>query len=173
MPKRDPPDDDTDRRLDHYFRNGWAPTPFAHHPPHIRRAIRAAGMRPKMKCCFENCIRLVLQQRVVPLTYCEGFVATDHVPFPIEHAWLKDEHGTVVDVTLGEGRTVTILAHREFTREEVTSGVLKTQVYGPLDQKWFWRTSAEVWRMNGAPSDPKVLQSLLNPVTQADGGQTP
>lgn len=139
-------DDETDRRIRQYVRNGWSPVPYAHHPAHIRQAIRAAGIRPKMKACFENCIRLMLQQRVVRLTYCEGFVSTAYVPFPIEHAWLKDEHGTVVDVTLSPDRAPVVISHREYTLAEVREGVSKTGVYGPVNPEWFLQAHAEVWR---------------------------
>lgn len=162
--------DDTDRRIAQYMRNGWAPVPFAHHPPHIRLAIRAARMRPKMKCCFENCIRLICQQQVVPLTYCEGFVSTAHVPFPIEHAWLKDEHGVVIDVTLGAERGVVILAHREYTPAAVRTGILRTRVFEPIDPEWFLRTQAEIWQKlsNIDPADLVRLNGK-SAVTSSEG----
>ena len=162
--------DDTDRRIAQYMRNGWAPVPYAHHPPHIRLAIREARMRPKMKCCFENCIRLICQQQVVPLTYCEGWVSTAHVPFPIEHAWLKDEHGTVVDVTISESRKAVILAHREYTPAEVRVGILKTQVYGPIDKEWFWQAHAGVWqKLTGFDPTDLVRLNAATSVTSPEG----
>jgi len=165
--------DDADRRIGQYMRNGWAPVPYAHHPPHIRRAIREARMRPKMKSCFENCIRLICQQQIVPLTYCEGWVSTAHVPFPIEHAWLKDEHGEVVDVTLGAERGAVILAHREYTPAEVRQGILKTQVYGHIDKEWFWQAHAGVWqKLTGFDPADTVRLNAENPVT-ASTGETP
>jgi hypothetical protein len=139
-------EDETDRRIRQYMRNGWSPIPYAHHPAHIRQAIRAARIRPKMKACFENCIRLVLQQKDVPLTYCEGFVSTAHVPFPIEHAWLKDEHGVTRDITLSPDRNPVVLAHREYTPAEVRVGICQTRVFGPINPEWFQQTQAEIWR---------------------------
>jgi hypothetical protein len=143
-------DRDTDRLVRMYFQNGWAPIPYAHHPPHIRQAIRAARMRPKMKGCFENCIRLMLQQHEVPLTYCEGWVTTANVPFPIDHAWLKDADGKMVDVTLNPAATPILF--QEFTVAQVREGILRSRVYGHIDPHWMAQARYEAWNLLGKRS---------------------
>lgn len=157
------------------MQNGWAPAPFAHQPSHVRQAIRAARMRPKIKCCYENSIRILFQQELVPFTYCEGWVTTAHVPFPIDHAWLKDAAGNVVDLTIGPERKLKILAHQEHDREKVRAATLQSRVFGQVDQAWFLQTHAEMWmQMHGdLQGQFDRLKHLLNPVTHTEEGVSP
>lgn len=120
-----------DERIDTYHRLGWCPVPWAHHPPRVRAAIRAAAMRPQIKQCFANSQRLLLRQDVTPFVYVEGVVTTGLIPF--EHAWLRLD-GDDVDVTLtgtGTGRVV-VLAAYEVPKSEVISRVVKRGTFGPV-----------------------------------------
>ncbi len=130
-----------DRAVECYMRRGWAPVPWKNQPADVKIAIRAAGMRPKMKSCFENSQRLVLGQRHVPLTYVEGWVTTG-LPLLIEHAWLQDPEGRRVDVTLSAER-VRVHASWTVTRLELITSMARTRIYGPVFADRFRDTHAQ------------------------------
>lgn len=132
---------DVDRAVDYYSRRGWAPVPWRDQPADVKIAIRAAGMRPKIKSCFENSQRLVLGQRHVPLTYVEGWV-TSGFPMLFEHAWLQDPEGRRVDVTLSAER-VRVYESWTVTRLELITSMSRTRVYGPVFADRFRDTHAQ------------------------------
>lgn len=85
------------------------------------------------KECYSNSARVVMGVYDDPphdLYYCEGYAATAALGLPIEHAWLCDGQGRVIDPTWpesgGEYFGVT------FTREFVMDCVCKTEHYGLL-----------------------------------------
>lgn len=92
-----------------------------------------AGRRMKMKECFRNAAQRAL--RDPGLAYAEGYV---HAVIPIEHAWLVDKDGCVVDPTLrnGDGRV-----QNYFGVAIRTSYLMKTlsrnKCYGVLGY-WNW-----------------------------------
>jgi len=49
------------------------------------------------KGCYANCQRLVLKNR--SLTYVEGYAMAADVSIPLQHAWLLDADGYVIDPT--------------------------------------------------------------------------
>jgi hypothetical protein len=70
-------------------------------PEPVADVFRTMGWRPKLKCCFYNCQRLVidahtLDRNTAGLTYVEGWV---DIGIPIAHAWLV-LNGDIVDPTL-------------------------------------------------------------------------
>jgi hypothetical protein len=48
--------------------------------------------------CYGNSLDLVIAHD--ELSYCEGYVVIEHIPFPMEHSWCITEQGNLVDVTL-------------------------------------------------------------------------
>ena len=47
--------------------------------------------------CYANCQRLVLKNR--SLTYVEGYAMAQDVSIPLQHSWLLDANGYVIDPT--------------------------------------------------------------------------
>lgn len=122
---------DIDRKIELYTTRGWCPVPWAQHPQAIKDLIRLGCFRPKMKSCFENCLRLVLtaarRNRESGLFYCEGWAGS---LIPMEHAWLLF-NGEIVDLTLPD-RDVEYGEHRCFTPAEAVAGLVRTCVWGPI-----------------------------------------
>ena len=154
---RTPADQATlDRRIDLYLRRGWAPVPWAHHPPHIKEAIREARMVPKMKSCFENSQRIILKTRR-PFTYAEGWVATAHTPFPIQHGWLIDDStGERVDLTL-KVQDVKPLVSWTVARDELVLILAGRGFYGPLKEPQFLINQTNAWNAL-SPNLPTHIQ---------------
>ena len=59
--------------------------------------------RGRKKRCYENAFEVMVEHET--LTYCEGFVLTEGLRIPVEHAWCIDEEGNVVDNTLPDPGT--------------------------------------------------------------------
>jgi hypothetical protein len=53
--------------------------------------------RGQPRLCYANCQRLVLKNR--SLTYVEGYAMAAGVSIPLQHAWLLDADGYVIDLT--------------------------------------------------------------------------
>jgi hypothetical protein len=53
--------------------------------------------RGQPRLCYANCQRLVLKNR--SLTYVEGYAMAAGVSIPLQHAWLLDANGYVIDPT--------------------------------------------------------------------------
>ncbi len=51
----------------------------------------------KARQCYANCQRIVLNLR--PYAYCDGFLYDDDFSIPVNHAWLLDSEGRIVDPT--------------------------------------------------------------------------
>jgi hypothetical protein len=49
------------------------------------------------RVCYANCQRLILKNR--SLTYVEGYAMAQGVSIPLQHAWLLDTDGYVIDPT--------------------------------------------------------------------------
>jgi len=136
-----------DRDFERYHRNGWAPVPWRQHPPELRRAIRAARMRPKLKGCFENSLRLTLEQREVPVTYVEGWCTSSLVGWPFQHAWVRigdTEH----DVTIVDG-DVRRLVKWEPPRDYIVTAIIEREWFGPVAEPVFARTFRAALAMLG------------------------
>jgi hypothetical protein len=116
--------DDVVRQLND---RGWAPALWAHHPPEVRAAIRAAGWRPQVKQCFMNCQRLATSG-LLDVEYREGWV---QAMVPMQHAWLLFR-GEILDLTLDPGREVEYLGSHSASPEEIRIRLLRTGYYGPV-----------------------------------------
>jgi hypothetical protein len=89
-----------------------------------------AGERMEQGMCYMNCTHSVLENPL--LTYCEGFVSVYGVP--LEHAWLLDRDGNVIDPTLTahpEGR-VTEYFGVAFSTEYLLQAAMRNKYYGLL-----------------------------------------
>lgn len=123
-----------DEKMDHYMKYGWAPASQDHLPDVIQNALGEMGLEPRIKECFANSQRFVLDcQRYgldLDVEYHEGWVLTI---IPIEHAWLMWE-GEVLDLTLGPEKGVRYLESRTYTREEIIENMVETHMYTPLTE---------------------------------------
>lgn len=133
------------RKVASYLKNGWAPVEWAHHPPVVKAAIRAAGFRPGVKECYANTQWLVMGQDVEQFTYCEGIVASNGLP--IQHAWLLlggPDSQTRVDLTLPHAPAV--LAGYSVPADDLRVAMLKTGTYGPVHpDRLSWILGAAIW----------------------------
>ena len=53
-----------------------------------------------VKSCYHNCWKIVSCGNLKNLRYFEGYVWSKRVPIPLEHSWLVDSKGKVIDPTL-------------------------------------------------------------------------
>ncbi len=92
-----------------------------------------AGRRGTPKQCFMNAGRLAIDDPT--LTYVEGYVTCHGVP--LEHAWLIDKDGLVVDPTLkvkpGEDRIGEYFGVPISTKALLDQIFNRTKVWGVLD----------------------------------------
>jgi hypothetical protein len=94
----------------------------------------ATHLRLVRKACFSNAIQLAL---VHPekYTYVEGYVASGTIP--LEHAWVVDREGRVIDITLQNRRR----SSREIRREIRDAGLVpsldpKSNIFGKIPVGW-------------------------------------
>ncbi|MDJ0581681.1 hypothetical protein [Crocosphaera sp.] len=66
----------------------------------MKPAIRSEEFTGQPKNCYGNCQTLAFLEP--ELTYCEGFALSNGIDFPVSHAWLLDQSGTVIEVTWQE-----------------------------------------------------------------------
>lgn len=91
----------------------------------------------KMKQCFMNSYRLM---DGLGLTYCEGFATSAALGIALEHAWLINESGFVVDPTWKDGREYFGVA---FDTQGVYELTNLTGVYGLLGSTYLMKKSPE------------------------------
>lgn len=120
--------------IDLYHKQGWYPLPTRHLPSHVRLAISKARFRPIMKGCFRNAQKLVLWQKTIPFTYCEGIVSSIKTSINFTHAWVKDKDGNHHDVTINPAPP--ILCYKEYSRAEVFENISKNQYYDAINPEW-------------------------------------
>ena len=87
-----------------------------------------SGKRGQPQQCFKNAANLALMNP--KYTYVEGYVAVHGVP--IEHAWVVDEKGGVVDPTIRDPRGVGGYFGVPFRPDYVAKTLLKNRIYGML-----------------------------------------
>lgn len=169
----DLPDQDAiDRKIDRYLKYGWCPLPWKHHPPHIKAAIKAARMVPKMKGCFENSQRLILADP--SLTYVEGWIQSPALPIPIEHAWVMDAEGRHHDVTLQTSKDAPQprrLLQWTAPTEEVRRVLIERRTFGPIRTQQFHASHMEAFKEIGMFLEPLDLPErvpALHQATQSD-----
>lgn len=91
------------------------------------------------KECFKNAFEKVVHQRtrrpplapVPPFKYVEGFFMRDDTPFLIHHAWVEDDEGRGIEVTIPnpDGQYFGI----SFTTKMLLDEAASLRVYGLLD----------------------------------------
>ena len=118
--------DNLDRILEQYNKNGWVPVPYRNQDPRVREAIREAGFRPAIKQCFANSQRLMIQQSKYEFEYVEGLVESI---IPIQHAWLELD-GQRVDVTLPN--LPNVICSYKVPKDQIYVNLLRTKAYGPM-----------------------------------------
>ena len=79
--------------------------------------------------CYANATHMMLRNSR-KYDYVEGFYASNHLPMPIEHAWLVEKNtGHVVDPTLGWQPTARYMGVA-YPKEFVMKKMLKNKYYG-------------------------------------------
>lgn len=146
-------DDTVSRRLAQYQRRGWCPVPWRHQPVHVKAAIRAARVVPKMKGCFENSQRIVLRQQLVPFTYTEGWVTSARVPFPFQHGWLTDANGERVDLTLDVADVLPLVSWT-VSFDVLRMILVARRFFGPALLERFNETHATAWETLAGKEKP-------------------
>lgn len=90
-------------------------------PPQIKL------MTPKE--CYSNSAKMMIHEPD-KYNYVEGYYASGHLPFPIEHAWLEDKAtGKVVDPTLGYQPTARYMGV-VYPKKYVVHQMVKNGYYG-------------------------------------------
>jgi len=56
------------------------------------------NINAEIKNCYYNCWKALNESH--SFDYCEGFAISNDLPIPIEHSWLLDSSGRVIDPTL-------------------------------------------------------------------------
>jgi hypothetical protein len=103
------------------------------------------GPRDQPKACFMNAThRAMFDER---LTYVEGYVVVHGVP--IDHAWLVDADGFVIDPTItdnDDGR-VNEYFGVPFITEYVKKAVKLNRLYGLLDYYYAGKTAPKLYEL--------------------------
>ena len=112
--------------------DGWQTTPdrivLEHGRAYTVTAKTFKGKRGRQGACYMNAGRIAMDTE---LTYVEGYVSLDG--FPIQHAWLADADGNVIDPTL-KPTAGTEFAYFgvPFSRDFLRETALRTQYWGVL-----------------------------------------
>lgn len=119
-------------RAEGYITRGFYPVRWAHHPPEIKAAIRAAHFRPLLKQCYRNCQLLMVYNDLLglclDLTYHEGWVLS---VIPIEHAWLEYQ-GEVLELTLDDRKRVEYLQSTAYTLRDIRRNFSLTKTFSAV-----------------------------------------
>ena len=109
-------------------RNTCAPT--KHLPPEIRRALKAASMRPVRNQCYATAAKLVMHGEM-PLLYVEGWARWEG--HNIAHAWVRHPNLGDVDLLVESGYEDGVFydAVRVLTAAEVARHFASTGHWGP------------------------------------------
>jgi hypothetical protein len=79
----------------------------------------------RVKQCYMNAYRLA--DRDPSLTYVEGVAMNASVPFPLEHAWVVNQQGQVIDPTWSDGKAYFGVP---FSNDYMHKVALRSGVYG-------------------------------------------
>ena len=137
----------TEDKINAFFKNGWVPIPWGHHPDEIKLLIQRGGFRPKMKGCYENAAKLCISARGTPLEdrvrYVEGTITSERCPIPIRHAWVTLD-GEIIELTItGDCKhepvgTLTVI---ELCRKLVESGLYTSHFMQMEDPPEHWQVA--------------------------------
>ena len=86
------------------------------------------GPRGQVHACFMNAGKIALDSD--RLTYVEGYVAIHGLP--IEHAWLTDGDGHVIEPTIRNA--LPVYYGVEFTTDYLRATILRTETWGLLSE---------------------------------------
>jgi hypothetical protein len=102
------------------------------------------GPRDEPKACFKNATHhALLDSR---LTYVEGYI--DMYGVPIEHAWLADADGFVIDPTIVNGQDrISEYFGVPFITDYVEKAVRLNKVYGLLDYFFAGKTAPKLYEL--------------------------
>lgn len=84
------------------------------------------------KACFRNATQAALDHPD-ELTYVEGFAFANRGWFPMEHAWVIDKNGNVIDKTWPEGFDYYGIP---FPADQLRQIILNSECYGILCNAW-------------------------------------
>lgn len=93
----------------------------------------------KIKSCYYNCMKGMYPKKY---KYFEGYVAMKKIPIPLEHAWLVNKKGEVIDPTLiinspnDSDRTDSEYFGVEIDKFWLTKKCLKNKKSGPYLLEW-------------------------------------
>ena len=110
-----------------YFKQGWVPVRWSHHPKAVRDAIRRVGMRPMLKQCFLNCQKLLMMSDL-EAEYREGWATR---AIPIMHSWLVYD-GEIVDLTITD-KSLRYLDSYAVPKEQISRVVFGRGYWGVID----------------------------------------
>lgn len=99
-----------------------------HGRPFVKDARSYEGKRGKQHQCYMNAGRAALYDS--DLTYVEGHVAVHGVP--LEHAWLTDKTGRLIDPTIKDGEGITGYWGVPIKTSYLRETVMKNKVWGVL-----------------------------------------
>lgn len=91
----------------------------------------------KSQQCYQNSYHMMVDRGY---TYCEGFATSHLLGVAIEHAWVLDEEGYVVDPTWSDGTEYFGVA---FHSLGVRTVALQTRVYGIMSSTYMMGRSPE------------------------------
>ncbi|CAB4130412.1 hypothetical protein UFOVP119_36 [uncultured Caudovirales phage] len=102
-----------------------------HALPARRGSVLPAGVpMDQPKDCYRNAAHLAIANP--GYTYCEGYAIRNSLPLPIQHAWVVDGIGRVIDSTWSEPERCQYLGV-PFSRDELVRELTLNGVYGLLD----------------------------------------
>ena len=87
------------------------------------------GRRMKAHACYQNAGKLALYEGY---TYCEGYIL-QFGAIPIEHAWVLDRNGKVLDRTVRNKESIGEYYGITFSREYLIKVLTRSKVWGILD----------------------------------------
>jgi hypothetical protein len=64
--------------------------------------------------------------------YCEGWVYTEQMLIPIQHAWLLHQGDIIVDLTLSKDQVLRYGEYRSLPAQEAREKIAKRERFGPL-----------------------------------------
>jgi len=104
-----------------------------HALPERTGIVRPRGVRKgRPKECYRNATVLAMQQGY---TYCEGLACSEKLGIPVDHAWVIDSAGNVIDATWKDTDKCWYLGV-PFSREQLWLGLIDTGTYGLLHKDW-------------------------------------
>lgn len=96
-------------------------------------AIESHGLSMgELRNCYANAASIAIGNE--ELTYVEGYAMPMYPPLPVQHAWLVDKGGNVIDVTWGQGGIDTGVEYVgiPFDADAVRRSARESEVWGMI-----------------------------------------